>query len=106
MKKVLSYLLILTLTFTMLFSGVSFSYAAETQQQESDPAAGEVYVEDEVLVVFEDEVSEKKAEKIVENTDIETKNVEEVVVPEESSVPEEMPYLVTLDNQETSGDDA
>lgn len=106
MKKILSYLLILTLTFTMLFSGVSFSFAAETQQPESDPAAGEVYVEDEVLVVFEDEVSEKKAEKIVENTDIETKNVEEVVVPEESSVPEEMPYLVTLDNQETSVDDA
>ena len=45
MKKVLSYLLILTLTFTMLFSGVSFSFAAETQSQESDPAAGEVYVE-------------------------------------------------------------
>lgn len=106
MKKILSYLLILTLTFTMLFSGVSFSYAAETQQQESDPAAGEVYVEDEVLVVFEDEVSEKKAESIVEDADVQTENVEEIVAPEASSAPEETPYLVTLDDKETSVEDA
>lgn len=106
MKKVLSYLLILTLTFTMLFSGVSFSYAAETQQQESDPAAGEAYVEDEVLVVFEDEVSEKKAEAIVEDADVQTENVEEIVAPEASSAPEETPYLVTLNDKETSVEDA
>lgn len=106
MKKILSYLLILTLTFTMLFSGVSFSYAAETQQQESDPAAGEVYVEDEVLVVFEDEVSEKKAESIVEDADVPAENVEEIVAPEASSAPEETPYLVTLDDKETSVEDA
>lgn len=106
MKKILSYLLILTLTFTMLFSGVSFSYAAETQQQESDPAAGEVYVEDEVLVVFEDEVSEKKAESIVEDADVSAENVEEIVAPEASSAPEETPYLVTLDDKETSVEDA
>lgn len=106
MKKILSYLLIFTLTFTMLFSGVSFSFAAETQQQESDPAAGEVYVEDEVLVVFEDEVSEKKAEAIVEDADVQTENVEEIVAPEASSAPEETPYLVTLDDKETSVEDA
>lgn len=106
MKKVLSYLLILTLTFTMLFSGVSFSFAAETQSQESDPAAGEAYVEDEVLVVFEDEVSEKKAESIVEDADVQTENVEEIVAPEASSAPEETPYLVTLDDKETSVEDA
>lgn len=106
MKKVLSYLLILTLTFTMLFSGVSFSYAAETQQQKSDPAAGEAYVEDEVLVVFEDEVSEKKAEAIVEDADVQTENVEEIVAPEASSAPEETPYLVTLNDKETSVEDA
>ncbi len=106
MKKVLSYLLILTLTFTMLFSGVSFSYAAETQSQESDPAAGEAYVEDEVLVVFEDEVSEKKAESIVEDADVPAENVEEIVAPEASSAPEETPYLVTLDDKETSVEDA
>lgn len=106
MKKILSYLLIFTLTFTMLFSGVSFSFAAETQQPESDPAAGEVYVEDEVLVVFEDEVSEKKAESIVEDADVPTENVEEIVAPEASSAPEETPYLVTLDDKETSVEDA
>lgn len=106
MKKILSYLLIFTLTFTMLFSGVSFSFAAETQQPESDPAAGEVYVEDEVLVVFEDEVSEKKAESIVEDADVSAENVEEIVAPEASSAPEETPYLVTLDDKETSVEDA
>ena len=106
MKKILSYLLILTLTFTMLFSGVSFSFAAETQSQESDPAAGEAYVEDEVLVVFEDEVSEKKAEAIVEDADVQTENVEEIVAPEASSAPEETPYLVTLNDKETSVEDA
>lgn len=104
MKKAISYLLILTLTFTMLFSGVSFSFAAETQER--DPAAGEVYVEDEVLVVFEDEVSEKKAKTIVEDADVKTEEVEEIALPETKSAPEETPYVVTLDEKKTTVQEA
>lgn len=105
MKKAISYLLILTLTFTMLFSGVSFSFAAETPR-ESDSVAGEAYVEDEVLVVFEDEVSQKKAETIVEDADVAAEDVEEIAAPVSEETPEATPYVVTLDEKETSVEDA
>lgn len=105
MKKAISYLLILTLTFTMLFSGVSFSFAAETPR-ESDSVAGEAYVEDEVLVVFEDEISQKKAETIVEDADVAAEDVEEIAAPVSEETPEATPYVVTLDEKETSVEDA
>ena len=105
MKKAISYLLILTLTFTMLFSGVSFSFAAETPR-ESDSVAGEAYVEDEVLVVFEDEISQNKAETIVEDADVAAEDVEEIAAPVSEETPEATPYVVTLDEKETSVEDA
>lgn len=109
MKKLTSYLLIISLAFTMTFSGTSLAFAEEsTNTIDTGRTVSEdgAYVEDEILVVFEDKVSEKKAENIVEGADVEMENMEKVVVSETSDTPEETPYVVTLEEDQTSVEDA
>lgn len=109
MKKLTSYLLIISLAFTMTFSGISLAFAEEsTNTIDTGRTVSEdgAYVEDEILVVFEDKVSEKKAENIVEGADVEMEDMEKVVVSETSDTPEETPYVVTLEEDQTSVEDA
>lgn len=102
MRKLTSYLLIISLAFTMAFSGTSLAFAAgSTDSSDTGKTISEEgsYVEDEVLVVFEDKVNEKKAENIVEDADVEIENIEMVSMPEDISAAAQTPYVVTLDDR-------
>ncbi|MCQ4635259.1 S8 family serine peptidase [Anaerovorax odorimutans] len=98
MKKAISLMLITTLTLlaTMSFSLPASAFAAENAS-DKDVAKEGAYVEDEVLVVFDDTPSKKEVRAVTEEVD--AKSAEEIETPEK-----ETPYVLTLDEDQSVED--
>lgn len=92
MKKAISLMLIAALFTTMTVSAAPAAYAAASPSD-----ADSEYVQDEVLVAFEDAPSKQELRSITDEVD--AKKVEEVETPTE-----ETPYVVTLDKGESVED--
>lgn len=88
MKKALSITLIFTLIATTIFSMPAVSLAADTGSQQGQTDAE--YVDDQVLVVFEDTPTTKEVRSAAE--EVAAEEVEEIQTPAE-----ETPYVMTLD---------